>query len=60
MTLTVGQNNRIPSLRSIKPSPRPLNLSPRNVVNVWQLATLPTPVLTRIQQMPQSITNLLP
>jgi hypothetical protein len=37
-----------------------LNVSPRNVFNVWQLASAGAPYTNRIQPMPASVTNLLP
>jgi len=60
IALSVRTEQLDPITRQYQTESQTLNLSPRNVVNVWQLATLPTPVLTRIQQIPQSITNLLP
>jgi hypothetical protein len=35
-----------------------LNVSPRNVFQVWQLATLN--MTNRVQSVPASVTNLLP
>ena len=37
-----------------------LNVSPRNVFNVWQLASAGAPYTNRIQPMPATVTNLLP
>ena len=37
-----------------------LNVSPRNVFNVWQLASAGAPYTNRIQPMPPTVTALLP
>ncbi len=36
-----------------------LNVSPRNIFDVWQLASMTPPLTNRIQPMPQSVVNLL-
>jgi len=37
-----------------------LNVSPRNIFNVWELASSTPPLLNRVQPMPLTVQNLLP
>ncbi len=59
ITLTVQTNNLDPVTRQYQTETKALlNVSPRNVFDVWQLASIG--ITNRVQPMPQSVTNLLP
>jgi prepilin-type N-terminal cleavage/methylation domain-containing protein len=59
VTLTVQPQNPDPQTGALIPETKALlNISPRNVFEVWDTARLVDP--TRAQQMPASVTSLLP
>ena len=59
ITLTVQTQNRDRKTGGFQTETKALlNVSPRNVFNVWQLATLG--VTSRVQPTPASVTNFLP
>jgi hypothetical protein len=59
VTLTVQTQLRDPKTHQFQPETKALlNISPRNVFEVWDTARLVDP--TRAQPMPASVTNLLP
>ena len=59
ITLTVQTQNRDPITKQFQMETKALlNVSPRNVFDVWQLAN--AGIATRIQPMPPSVTALLP
>jgi prepilin-type N-terminal cleavage/methylation domain-containing protein len=59
ITLTVRTQNRDPVTNLFQDETKALlNVSPRNVFNVWQLAS--AGITNRVQPIPPSVTNLLP
>jgi hypothetical protein len=59
ITLTVQSRERDPSTRQFqRESKALLNVAPRNVFNVWQMASLQ--VTNRVQPTPAQVTALLP
>jgi hypothetical protein len=59
ITLTVQTEARDPTTHQFQTETKALvNVSPRNVFNVWQLAS--ANITNRIQPMPASVTSLLP
>jgi hypothetical protein len=59
VTLTVQTQNKDPQTGQFQPETKALlNISPRNVFEVWDTARLVDP--TRAQTMPASVANLLP
>jgi prepilin-type N-terminal cleavage/methylation domain-containing protein len=59
VTLTVRTEAKDPTMNVYQTETKALlNVSPRNVFQVWQLAS--APVGNRVQPMPASVTNLLP
>jgi prepilin-type N-terminal cleavage/methylation domain-containing protein len=61
VTLTVQTQNKDPQTGLYQTETKALlNVSPRNVFEGWQMASLPGGIQTRIQPMPQSVVTLLP
>ena len=61
ITLTVQTQARDPITQQFQTETKALlNVSPRNVFDVWQLASLGTPYTSRVQPMPATVAALLP
>jgi type II secretory pathway pseudopilin PulG len=61
ITLTVQTQVQDPVTRQFQKETKALlNVSPRNIFNVWQLASMTPPLTNRIQPTPASVTALLP
>jgi prepilin-type N-terminal cleavage/methylation domain-containing protein len=61
ITLTVQTQAQDPVTKQFQTETKALlNVSPRNVYDAWQLASLGTPYTSRIQPMPASVAGLLP
>jgi prepilin-type N-terminal cleavage/methylation domain-containing protein len=61
ITLTVQTQARDPITQQFQTETKALlNVSPRNVFDVWQLASLGTPYTTRVQPTPATVVALLP
>ena len=61
ITLTVQTQQRDPVTNQFQKETKALlNVSPRNIFDVWQLASMTPPLTNRIQPTPTSVTNLLP
>ena len=58
ITLTVQSQEKDPVTKDTRESKALLNVSPRNVFNAWQLASLD--IDNRVQPTPEEITKLLP
>ena len=60
VTLTVRTQNKDPQTGAYQNETKALlNVSPRNVYEAWQMASLPGGTTIRLQPMPQSVLNLL-
>jgi hypothetical protein len=61
ITLTVQTQQVDPVTKQFQKETKALlNVSPRNIFNVWQLASMTPPLNNRIQPTPASVTALLP
>jgi prepilin-type N-terminal cleavage/methylation domain-containing protein len=61
VTLTVQTQGKDPQRKVFDLETKALlNVSPRNVFEGWQIASLPANTSTRIQPMPKEVVNLLP
>jgi len=61
ITLTVQTQQQDPVTHQFQKETKALlNVSPRNIFDVWQLASMTPPLTNRIQPTPTSVTNLLP
>jgi prepilin-type N-terminal cleavage/methylation domain-containing protein len=61
ITLTVQTQQKDPITKQFQTETKALlNVSPRNVFNVWELASAGAPYTNRVQPMPATVTALLP
>jgi prepilin-type N-terminal cleavage/methylation domain-containing protein len=61
ITLTVQTQQQDPVTKQFQKETKALlNVSPRNIFNVWQLASMTPPLNNRIQPTPATVTALLP
>ncbi len=61
ITLTVHTQQQDPLTHQFQQETKALlNVSPRNIFDVWELASSTPPLTDRVQPMPPSIANLLP